>query len=95
MLTVSEKAKQHLKEMLLEHTDDPEVGLRLSPGPSGQLGLALSREESGDQVIMHEGAKVLLVASEMNALLDNATLDVQDSLDGPAFSFSLFERGRA
>jgi Fe-S cluster assembly iron-binding protein IscA len=94
MLTVSERAKQHLKTMLMEHTDDPEVGLRLSPGSSEQLGLALSREEPGDQVVMHEGAKVLLVAPEMNTLLDNATLDVQDSPDGPAFSFSLFESNR-
>lgn len=94
MLTVTQNAKRLLKEVLLDHIDDPEVGLRLSPEPFGKLGLVLSRENHGDQVVRHEGVKVLLVAPEVNALLDNATLDVQDSPDGPVFSFSLSEGDR-
>jgi Fe-S cluster assembly iron-binding protein IscA len=95
VLTVSEKAKQHLKEMLLEQSDDPGVGLRLSPGSPEQFGLALSREKPGDQVVMYDGAKVLLLEPELYNLLENATLDVQDSPDGPALSFFLFERDQA
>lgn len=84
MLTVTESAKQLLKETLQAHTDDPEVGLRLSPGePGQQLGIVLDREAKGDQVVEHEGAKVLLVPSELAPALDGVTLDIQDTADGP------------
>ena len=65
MLTVTQSAKQLLKESLLAHSDDPEAGLRLSMKPSGQLGVMLDSEAEGDQVVEHEGARVLLVASEL------------------------------
>jgi Fe-S cluster assembly iron-binding protein IscA len=83
MLTVTESAKQLLKETLLAHSDDPEVGLRLSMKPPGQLGITLDSEAEGDQVVKHEGAKVLLVAPELAPAVDKMTLDVQDSPDGP------------
>lgn len=83
MLTVTESAKQLLKETLQAHTDDLEVGLRLSPGEPGQLGLVLDGEAEGDQVVEHEGAKVLLVASELAPAVDGVTLDIQDTADGP------------
>lgn len=82
MLTVTEGAKQLLKETLLAHTDDPEVGIRLSVKPPGQFGIVLDKEAEGDQVVEHEGVKVLLVASELGALLDGKTLEVQDTPDG-------------
>lgn len=83
MLTVTENAKQLLKETLLAHTDDPESGLRLTLDPPGRLGLVLSTEGYGDQVVEHEGAKVLLVAPELAPVVDGITLDVQDTADGP------------
>lgn len=86
MLTVTESAKELLTETLLANTDDPEISLRLTLltlEPPGQLGLVLDREAEGDQVVEHEGAKVLLVASELAAVMDGITLDVQDTADGP------------
>jgi Fe-S cluster assembly iron-binding protein IscA len=83
MLTVTESAKQLLKETLQAHTDDTEMGLRLVSGPPGQLGLVLGREGYGDQIVEHEGAKVLLVAPELAPVVDGITLDVQDTADGP------------
>jgi len=88
MLTVTESAKQLLKETLQAHTDDPELGLRLSPGELGQLGLVLDSEAEGDQVVEHEGAKVLLVASELTLAVDGVTLDIQDTADGPKLAVS-------
>lgn len=88
MLTVTESAKQLLKETLQAHTDDPEVGLRLSPGEPGQLGIVLDREAEGDQVVEHEGAKVLLVASELAPAVDGVTLDIQETTDGPKLAVS-------
>lgn len=83
MLTVTESAKQLLKETLSAHTDDPEIGLRLEVKPPGQLGIVLDRGAEGDQVVEHEGAKVLLVASELAPAVDGVTLDIQDTADGP------------
>ena len=82
MLTVTEGAKQLLKETLLAHSDDPETGLRLSMNPPGQLGMVLDREAEGDQVVEHEGAKVLLVAPELAPVVEGVTLDVQDTPEG-------------
>jgi len=83
MLAVTDSAKQLLKETLLAHIDDPEVGLRLSLKPPGQLGLVLDREAEGDYVVEHEGSKVLLVASELAPVVEAVTLDVQDTPEGP------------
>ena len=83
MLTVTEGAKQILKEKLLANTDDREVSLRLLMKPPGQLGLVLDRESPTDNIIEHEGLKLLLVEPEVVGLLEGATLDVQDTPDGP------------
>jgi len=83
MLVVTESAKQLLKNTLRLHSDDPETSLRLSMDPGGQLGLKLGSKIEGDQVVEHEGAKVLLVAPELTPALEGVTLDVQDTVDGP------------
>ena len=88
MLTVTDSAKQLLKETLSAHTDDPEIGLRLELKPPRQLGIVLDREAEGDQVVEHEGAKVLLVASELAPAVDGVTLDIQDTADGPKLAVS-------
>jgi len=88
MLIVTEGAKQLLKETLLALSDDPEAGLRLSVKAPGQLGLVLDSEEEGDQVVEYEGAKVLLVASELAPVVDGVTLDVQDTPEGPKLAVS-------
>jgi len=86
MLTVTEAAKDKLMEALLANTDDQEVGLRLSMEPPGKLGLMLDRESPGDSVVEHEGLKLLLVEHEVAELLQEATLDVQDTPDGPTLT---------
>ncbi|MDD4985337.1 MAG: hypothetical protein PHQ43_06040 [Dehalococcoidales bacterium] len=94
MLTVTEKARQVLRGKLLEFTDNPDVGLRLSPGTSAHSVLVFSREEPGDHVVMHEGAKVLLLAPEVRLRLGNVTMDVEDTPGGFMFCMSLFDGGR-
>lgn len=83
MLTVTNGAKQLLLEALLANTDDPEVGLRLALGPGGQLALVLDKEAEGDQVVEHQGSKVLLVGAELAFIVDGVTIDVRDTEDGP------------
>jgi len=90
MLTVTESAKQLLKGILTAHSDDPEVGIRLSLKPPGQLGIVLDREAEGDQMVEHEGAKVLLVASDLALMVQGVTLDVQDTEDGPKLDITTY-----
>ena len=82
MVTVTEAAKQELRKKLLAHTDEPDVGIRLQSDASGQLGLVPGRESQGDQVVEHEGTKVLLIAPELAATLKGITLDVQETAEG-------------
>ncbi len=82
MLTVTDSARQLLKETLKARSDDPEVSLRLSLKPSGQFEIMPDREVQGDQVVEHEGVKVLLVAPELATMIEGVTLDVQDTPDG-------------
>jgi hypothetical protein len=37
----------------------------------------------GDEVVEHEGSKVLIIAKELAANLQGITMDVQDTPDGP------------
>ena len=82
MLTVTESAKQHLKELLLAHTDDPGIGLRLTGGGGVQFGLKIDSETPGDDVVEHEGLRVLLVGPEVAPVVAGATLDTRDTPEG-------------
>ena len=83
MVKVTETAKQELKKQLLAYTNDPDLSIRLESKSPGELRLVLDRESEGDQVIEHEGTKVLLVAPELATALEGIALDVQDTTDGP------------
>ena len=82
MISVTEGARQELKKVLSANTDNPEAGLRLATSGSGQLGLSIKTESPGDQVVEHEGSKVLLVAGGLATELEGVTLDVQDTPEG-------------
>lgn len=83
MLTVTENAKEVLKGILNASSNDPELGLRLILDKDQKVKMALGGEEPGDQVIEHQGTKVLMVPSELTPMFDDITLDVEDSEDGP------------
>ena len=86
MLTVTDSAKQLLKSTLRGHSDDPEMGLRLSSMSPRELGVKLDREAEGDQVVEYEGTKVLLVAVELAPLMEEAIIDTRDTDNGPRLS---------
>ena len=94
MITVTDKARETLKELLLSNSNDPEMSLRLAANQPGQFGLALDKEAEGDQVVDQEGTKVLLIGHELANIADGTIVDVQDTPDGPKLSISKQERGR-
>ncbi|HIE16765.1 MAG TPA: hypothetical protein EYP71_01030 [Dehalococcoidia bacterium] len=83
MIKVTERAREELKKILSDNTDNPEESLRLAATAQGQLGLAIDVELPGDQVVEHEGSKVLLVQEELAVMLLGITLDVEDAPEGP------------
>jgi hypothetical protein len=84
MITVTERAKEELKAILIDIGANPDEGLRLLPGPGGRFILGIDTEMSGDQVVGYEGYKVLLVGIEYFRILDGKTVDCQDTRHGIA-----------
>lgn len=82
MLGVTEGAKQELKKMLTANTDDPEACLRISADEQRGIGVAIDKERDGDQVIEHEGSKLLLVEQAVAYTLQGITIDVEDTPEG-------------
>lgn len=83
MIMVTEEAKRVLKTILVAGEAGPDEGLRLLPSPDGRFVLAIDTELSGDQVVEHEGFKVLLVGIEYHRILDGRTIDCQYAEDEP------------
>jgi len=83
MVTVTERAKEKLKEMLESETDDPSIGLRLATASSGQFGIFPDRGRDDDQIVEHEGSAVLLVGQEMAQAIGDATIDYDERQPDP------------
>ena len=82
MITVTERAKEELKTMLIAAEAKPDAGLRLLPRPDGKFELMLDTKLSGDLVVEYEGYKVLLVSIESFSMFDEATVGCHDTEDG-------------
>ena len=82
MITVTERAKEELKTILITSEANSEQGFRVLPMPDGKFMLKLDTELSGDQVVEHEGYKVLLVGIEYYRTLNGKTVDCQDTEHG-------------
>ncbi len=88
MITVTEKAKKVLKNLLLTKVDNYFACLRLTSPEKGELGIGIDVEQPGDEAVEYEGAKLLLVGQELAAKLDDVTLDADDTPDGPELVFA-------
>ncbi len=88
MVTVTDRAKDELQTALTTHTANLEQGLRLVVTPAGQLGLGLDVVRDGDEIVEHNGAKVLLIGSDLSPLMDGSTVDVEYGLEGPRLTIA-------
>jgi Fe-S cluster assembly iron-binding protein IscA len=82
MITVTERAKEKLKAILVDTGASTDEGLRLLPTENEGFALAMDTEMSADQVVEYEGYKVLLVGIEYFQLLNGKTLDCQNTEEG-------------
>jgi Fe-S cluster assembly iron-binding protein IscA len=88
MLTVTDIARRMLVQTLRQLTDDPEKAMRVvSSGTSPEhLDLILDTEREGDVVIEDaDGARALLIGSDMIGPLDGKIVDYRETPSGPGF----------
>lgn len=82
MVTVTERAKAKLKELLETESDDRSVGLRLGKTASGAFGVSPDRAHADDQIVEHEGATVLLVGQQIAERVEGTTIDYEEGGPG-------------
>jgi iron-sulfur cluster assembly protein len=91
MITISEKALAHIKDLRLRSNLDESYGLRVSVVGGGCSGLSYqldfdNEQQTGDQVFEQEGVK-LLVNLKSYLYLAGTQLDFSDGLNGKGFHF--------
>jgi len=62
--------------------------LRLVPAEGGRAGLILDMYRDGDQVVEHDGEKILVVGPELSDAVENLVFDCEDSPAGPQLTLS-------
>lgn len=82
MLTVTEKAKQELKKMLLARSEDTNKALRIKFKEPAQVGLVVDEEKKGDQVIQLGDMNILLIGEDVAQIFDGIVLDVREDQNG-------------
>ena len=83
MLSITEQAKQKLKNILDTYVEMPQARLRLCDRGEGELGIGIDIEESEDKVIEHKGERILVVNNRLADKLVNITIDVDETSSGP------------
>ena len=83
MVIVTTRAKEALAQMRVSaNVSDPMVGLRLEEADEGRLGLFPDRDRPRDQIVEHDGAKVLLIDDELTQALAGAKIDGETTSEG-------------
>ncbi len=82
MITVTDSAKEKLRQILLSKSDDKELGLRLIAGSSGKYAIVYDDETEDDMVIKHEDCKILMVNKDLLENLGGMVIDHEDSPEG-------------
>ncbi len=82
MVGVTQAGLGELKRILHEHSDDAQAVLRLTTDQSGTLGLTIDAETAEDQVLEHEGSKLLIIERNLAAGLEGITIDVDETPEG-------------
>jgi len=83
-VTVTERAAASLKILLDQHGHEEGQVLRLSSDGQGKIQFTLDSEKAGDQVVEHDGHKVVVIEPSVSELLSGNTIDLKE--DGSGFT---------
>jgi hypothetical protein len=78
MIAVTEKAKDKMKDMLDSTVNNPLIGFRLEVDDSDEYVLGTDIEKPGDDVIKHEGSKILFIGKNRIDSFDAYTIDFEN-----------------
>lgn len=87
MLTLTESAGAHLSQMLTEAEAPDDVAVRIAID-SNQLVMQLTKYSEDDASLEHDGRTVVVMDPMVSQVLDENTLDVEQTDDGAAFKIS-------
>ena len=79
MITVTERAKVVLQDLLHQKINIPLACLRISPNEKGGYGLGVDVEVAGDQSVIFGGEKILIVDEQLAVKLDNMVMDFEET----------------
>ncbi|GEM_PF-2701271 len=92
MINITPEARDLLKDMLDQVSEDQEVGIRLvlavPPGSEGgeegevAIGLMLDQPHEEDQIIEHSGRRILILDPSMAQLLEDDSLEAVETDQG-------------
>ena len=82
MIGVTERAKAELREILVNHVDNPQACLRLVANEEEKLGLGIDIEMPGDETVKYKGLTLLAVEQELADSLSHISIDVEDTDEG-------------
>lgn len=80
MLTISQQAYERLSEILADRPADVAARIVLE---QGRPRIRSSRRQPGDEVLTHNGRAVLLLDPQAARRLDERTLGIRQTADGP------------
>ena len=88
MITVTENAVKHLRDLLQTRADEPGLGLRLLVEKGGcagwQYAMKLDAPSAGDEVFAHDGVNIIVDKVSLEKLGDSQ-LDYEDGLSDSGF----------
>jgi len=90
MLTVTGPAAEHLAKLLSEAEAPEGTAARFIANQEG-LSLQVDSPKPEDQTIEHNGKTVLLLDEQVAELLDDKTLDLEETDEGPALTLQAGE----
>lgn len=86
MFTLSEAAGQLLKEMLVGADAPEDAVLRIVTEEDEGLALTMDQAAPEDKTFVYEGRVVLVFNEELDQLLDERTLELEQTAEGPQLS---------
>ncbi len=82
MLTITDSARDELKNILEENSSEADDGLRLIVNQPGNFALMLDKKQDNDEVVEHQGWNILLYQRDMSQILEDIILDCQHTENG-------------
>ena len=87
-LQVTDQASAHLKTLLENTEHEGDQVIRLAADEQGNMTLLLDVERTGDQIVEHQGEKVMVIEAPVSEGLNGAALDLKETPMGQSLTIT-------